>query len=447
MSSAYYLQKAGHDVFVYEAQGRAGGTAQSDFVDGFTVDRGPNGFLTNVHDALELVDELGLKDELAVASDLAQKRFLFKDGRLQALPASPGAFLKTELVSTRAKGRLLLEPFAKKRDPDEDETVYNFAKRHIGEEFAETFMRTMVVGITAGDAREISLAALFPRMRALEDEYGSLIRGMVAKQLAAAREKGTKDHETGGPAGPGGRLTSFREGGAGRLAQALAEVLGERVRLGSRLEHLTKVEGRYHLSFATGERQDADAVVLATPAFVAADLLQDVCPQVQQDLQAIPYADVVVLGLGYKKEDVPHDLQGFGYLVAPGEDQRILGCLWSSSCYPEQAPAGHVLLRVIAGGVLDPLFISLSDDEALSAVREDLKKSLGVSAAPSMVTVVRWLKGIPQYTVGHQARVLNIMKGVQQQPGLYLTGNAYRGVSLNDCVRDAKRIAADVAHG
>jgi oxygen-dependent protoporphyrinogen oxidase len=436
LATAYYLGREGREVVVFEREAAAGGITQSDHLQGYTIDRGPNGFLTNVPETLELAKALGLADELAVAGELAQHRFLFKDGTLQALPTSPMAFVRTRLVSAKAKARLLLEPFAPKRPAGSDETVYEFAQRRVGTEFAEVFMRAMVVGITAGDAKAISLAALFPRMRRLEDDYGSLVRALLATVLR--RRKGT-----GGPAGPGGRLTSFQHGGIALLTHALAAQLGQRVRTGAAVVGLERCNktGNYTVILASGEQYQASAVVLATPAFVSADLLAPLLPETAAELAAIPYAGVRVLGLGFNRRDVPHPLNGFGYLVVPGEGQRILGCLWTSSLFPTQAPPGKVLLRVIGGGVFDPDFVTLDDAEALRIVQHDLRLSLGLTQEPEMVYQIAWPRGIPQYLVGHSARVARIMAAAQALPGLYLTGNAYYGVGLNDCVRDAQRVA------
>ena len=439
LTTAYYLSRQGHQVIVFEREAAAGGITQSDQLQGYTVDRGPNGFLTNVPETLELAKTLGLEEELAVAGELAQHRFLYHHGALQALPTSPMAFVRTRLVSAKAKARLLCEPFAPKRPAGIDETVYEFAQRRVGTEFAEVFMRAMVVGITAGDAKAISLAALFPRMRQLEDDYGSLVRALLATVLR--RRKGT-----GGPAGPGGRLTSFQHGGIARLTRALAEQLGQRVRTGAAVVGLQRCDtGTYTLTLASGEQYQSRAVVLATPAFVSADLLAPLLPEAAAELAAIPYAGVRLLGLGFNRQDVPHPLNGFGYLAVPGEGQRILGCLWTSSLFPTQAPPGKVLLRVIGGGVFDPDFVTIDDSEALRIVQHDLRLSLGITKAPEMVYQLAWPRGIPQYLVGHSTRVARIMAATQSLPGLYLTGNAYYGVGLNDCVRDAQRITRAIA--
>ena len=182
-------------------------------------------------------------------------------------------------------------------------------------------------------------------------------------------------------------------------------------------------------------------MVLATPAFVSAKLLEDLSPTAARTLAGIPYADVWVFGLGYDRIDVPQPLDGFGFLVPRGEGVRSLGVLYSSSLFPEQAPAGKVFLRVICGGTLEPDFINLPDEEALSVVRRDLRVTMGITAEPAFVTQAKWPKGIPQYLLGHRRRVTDIESALGEYPNLYLTGNAFNGVGVNDCVRDALRVA------
>lgn len=226
-----------------------------------------------------------------------------------------------------------------------------------------------------------------------------------------------------------------------RLTEALRERLAGCVRSGAGVENLERDAGGYRVVQSSGEVLTADAVVLATPTFVSADLVKLLAPEASRALQGIPYADVYVFGLGYRRTDVPNALDGFGFLVPRGEGVRVLGVLYSSSLFPDQAPAGRVLLRVIAGGSLDPGFAALSEKEQLSAVRRDLRVTLGVVADPELVERVPWPQGIPQYTLGHSRRVERARGALAAHPGLLLTGNAFDGVGVNDTVRGARETA------
>ncbi|MEJ2666646.1 MAG: protoporphyrinogen oxidase, partial [Deinococcales bacterium] len=431
---------------VLEKDGRVGGTATSDAVDGFLVDRGPNGFLTNVPYAYNLSVELGLSGELLPAADAAQKRFLYFRGRLVPVPTGAGALLRSPLLSPIGKLRMALEPLLPAADADREESVHAFASRRLGREFADVMVAPMVAGVSAGDARQSSLAALFPRMHRLEIEHGGLVRGMLAQQRArrAAKARGeTQQAPAGGPSGPGGRLTSFRSGGAGRLTAALAEVLGERVTTGVAVERIEA--GQERKLRLMPMNLEADAVIVAAPAYAAAAMLEQRAPAAAEALQAIPYAGIRVVALGFPRSAVTHPLDGFGFLVPPGQGLRILGALWTSTLFPSQAPEGSVLVRALAGGMADPGFLDLSEDDAVTAVRRDLEASLGIVAEPGMTHVVSWRRGIPQYTLGHAGRVEAATEAAAAVPGLALTGNAYRGIGLNDCVRDARAVAREVA--
>ena len=450
------------EVMVLERAARVGGTATSDAVDGFLVDRGPNGFLTNVPDAYNLSLELGLQDELLPASEAAQKRFLYFRGRLVPVPTGAGALLRSPLLSLRGKARMALEPFLPAADPRREESVHGFATRRLGREFADVMVAPMVAGVSAGDARQSSLQALFPRMHRLEAEHGGLVRGMLAQQRArrAATARGESGGRVaGGPSGPGGRLTSFRRGGAGRLTQALAEALQGSVYVGVSVDGIdrggarglrvrTSTEPAADPAAPAGPVPDvveADAVIVAAPAYVAAELLRDVAPDAVAPLQAVPYAGIRVVALGFPRSAVSHPLDGFGFLVPPEQGLRVLGSLWTSTLFPPQAPEGMVLLRSLAGGMRDPAFLDLDEDAAIDAVRADLRTSLGIAAEPAMAHVVGWRRGIPQYTLGHRERVEEAVEAAHAVPGLALTGNAYRGIGLNDCVRDARAVGREVA--
>lgn len=463
-------------VHVVDAAPRVGGNLRSDDVDGFVVDHGPNAFLAKGDATLRLVDGLGLTPELVPASAAAKYRYVFRGDRLVRVPTSPLAMATSPLVGPRGLRELIGEPFRPPRSaPDEEETVTAFLRRRLGPHLTRELAAPMVAGITGGDARTISIDALFPGVVAMEAESGSLIRGAI--RAARARRGGP-------PRRPGSQSLTFASGGMGRLPSALADALGDRVQLGcaaTRVERLgpdgvaasdapggtaggtsrakgarargraaaaTRVEPmrgeaptRWRVHFEGAPPIDAHDVVLAVPAFVAARLVRDVVPAALNDLNAVAYAGVRVLALGYRRADVPHAMQGFGYLVAPGTRHRSLGCLWTSSIFPHQAPAGHVALRVIAGGANDPGFVALDDEHALLAVQRDLRLAMGIQRAPVMVRHVVWPQAIPQYGVGHVARVARIESLLASDaPGLHLGANAWHGVAVNDCTARAEAL-------
>jgi protoporphyrinogen/coproporphyrinogen III oxidase len=448
LATAYLAQRAHPelDVVVLEAAADPGGKARSSVDGGHLFDWGPGGFLTNAGETLELALALGLQDRLRPATDAAARRYLYRDGGLRPIPATLGAWLRSELLSPPGRLRALAEPLLGGRSRRE-ESVHDFIARHFGFEAARVLAGVFVAGIAAGDARELSLDALFPRLRKLEESHGSVLRGMRAARRGA--RAGAPPSAVAVTAD--GRLTTL-EGGAQALVDALAAVVGGRLRCGVRvvgLDDLGRPGGGPIALRVTGARGEeivaADAVALAVPAYVAAELLAPTTPEASVALDGIRYADVAVAALGYDRIDVPTVLDAAGVLVPRGEGVRALEVLWSSTAFPQQAPPGKVTLRVVAGGTLDPGFTALGDDELLASVRRDLERTMGIVAEPEAVRIVRWPRGIPQFTLGHAARVETARRATAARwPRLALTGSYLSGVGLDDVVREARAAAAQL---
>jgi protoporphyrinogen/coproporphyrinogen III oxidase len=445
---AIRAQVPGAEILVLERSDRPGGNIRSQRIDGYLCEYGPDGFLDNAPATLEFVNDIGLSPALVPSRDEARRRYIFRNNRLHEVPLSPAAFVTTRLLSTASKLRVLAEPLSA-RAPRHDETILQFAQRHMGREAAQVLVGSMVSGIFAGDASHLSLRACFPKMHEMDSEYGSLVRAMLAKR----RQK----HASNGMGAPAGRLTSFT-GGMEDLVLAAVDSLGPMVRTNRRvigLQHRSAGSGSPRLVGARafsvmceGQRIEADAVVLAGPSHEAADLVRDFAPVAAALLGAIDAAPIAVACLGYDAAALAADrgaLDGFGFLVPRGEGPRILGALWETSIYPGRAPVAKALLRVMIGGALDPQAVDLPDEQLLSTVRDDLERTMGLHIAPEFVHLVRHRRGIPQYTIGHLSRLERIEIALAAHPGLFLAGNSYRGVSVNACIEDAGRIAAQVA--
>lgn len=468
-------------VTVLEPKSRTGGNIGCERDDGFLVEWGPNGFLDNAPETPRLVRALGIETRLLRASDAAGRRFLFTRGRLRPVPMSPPAFLLSNLLTLRGRMRVLREPFVPARS-DSDETIFGFAARRIGEEAARVLVGAMVAGVYAGDAKALSLRACFPKMYELESRYGGLVRGMIAKRKEtrrhakhddvqggaqnAARDGGST--RRGGPAGPGGTLTSFDDG-MHVLTDALETAVrtaGGNIQCGSRIESITPPAASGRPWRITANRElSANVVVLAMPAFGAAPLVATFDPGLAEPLRAIPDAPIVVVALAFTEEQLRNaahtsnaplppratlpprvlpELDGFGFLIPRGEGPRSLGVLWDSSIYPGRAPHGRVLLRAMLGGALDPMAAEMSDDEVLAAVRADLRLTMGLDVQPSRSWILRHPRGIPQYTVGHLERIATLEAGLHRWPGLFLAGNSYHGISVNHCVERSILVARGV---
>jgi oxygen-dependent protoporphyrinogen oxidase len=411
--------------------------------DGFRMEWGPNGFLTNKPHGMELVKELGIEGRLARSSDLARKRFIFSGGVLHRLPETPPAFFRSKLLTLRGRLRICLEPFAPSPPAGFDESLGDFARRRLGTEALEKLIDPMVTGIFAGDPDRMSLRACFPLIHDLERKYGGLVRGM----LGVRREKRKLGVKGGMSAGPGGVLMSFDEG-----VQALADTLAGRLAEGLHLNvSVDRVErhGDGHLLALTadGRREEmtADVVVVATPAYAASKMIAPLDGELAGALDAIPYSPITVAALGYEKATLGNPLDGFGFLIPRGEKRKILGALWDSSVFPNRAPEGKALIRVMVGGVRAPDLATLPEGELLDMARRELRDILGIAAEPILARSFFHDRGIPQYLVGHGRILERIDDRLARLPGLHLNSNAYRGVALNDCVLQSRLAAERIA--
>jgi oxygen-dependent protoporphyrinogen oxidase len=421
------------DVVCLEAGPRAGGNVGTLREGGFVCEWGPTGFLDDAPATLDLVRRLGLTERVLPCNLESATRFLYHRGKLRRL--APATFLTSELLSLGGRLRLLAEPFRGRGLGDADESIAAFASRRLGPEATAVLVDAMVGGIYAGDIRGLSLRATFPKLWELERDHGSLVRGMLARSKRA---------RTGGGKRERARLTSFRTGLA-ELTDALHVALGERLRLASRVTRVTgDGRGGFRLGLADAAPLEADAVVLACPAWAAAPILRELDAPLAAAVSEIPSAPVVVVHLGFEARALGDRRRGFGYLVPSAEGLRTLGTLWTSDIFAERAPAGSVLLTSMLGGARDPGVIDLTDDQAQALALRELKPTMGIATPPTFVRVVKHARGIPQYTLGHPARLATIDERLRGLPRLHLAGNSYRGISINACIEEAQTLSAKI---
>lgn len=438
LAIAYALQQAGmrpDEMVVLEKRSVPGGNVQTEVVDGYTIEKGPNGFLDNVPATLKLIDDLEIESVLP-SNQNAARRFIWRAGKLREIKPNPVAFFASGVLPLSGALRVALEPFQKKGKID-DESVYNFAARRIGKSAAEYLVAAMVQGVFAGDAKQIELKSAFPKMYAMEQRHGSLVKAMIAKSRMKKRQGG------GGPAGPGGKLTSF-DGGMQTLPDTLAAKVQPALQLNSGVSRIGKKDGVFVLTLESGEMVEARTVVCASPAWAAAKQLQPLHAELSTELSSIEYPAVAVVATGFDEKALPEKPDGFGFLVPRGQGVRALGCLWTSSVWRHRAPDGKVLLRTMVGGSVDRDAAVLSDDELIASVLNDLKTTMHITDAPELVKVYRYSQSIAQYTCGHSARVQRIENHFTRIDGLYLSGSSYGGISVNHCIEEAPGVARAV---
>ena len=442
---AYRLKSLGADVLLIESSAQVGGVMQSEAVDGYLIERGPNSSQGS-EELMALVEELGLMGEL-LEGDPKAPAYVYFGGRLHPVPAGAGAFIKSKLLSTAGKLRILREPFIGKRTAGDEESVLSFARRRIGREAAERMVAPFVSGIYAGDAEKISVQAAFPRLWNLEANYGGLIRGTIAKAREAKRAKKAASAVLDKAAPTRRRLVSFKRGMA-TLPQRLAELLGEDLLRGItdcvlRVANPRQAVVAFNRDGAAHEAT-ADHVVVAAPAKAAASILKPVSSELSRLLDDIYYPPLTIVYLAYDVASVATPLDGFGFLVAPSEGMNILGCVWNSSLFAGRAPQGKALLTAFVGGARRPEAARSPDAELVATAHAELRAVLGIKGEPTVVGITRWERAIPQYNIGHRDRVQRIEALLNQTHGLHLAGNYLHGVSTGDVIKEADRVARGV---
>ncbi|MBI5776373.1 MAG: protoporphyrinogen oxidase, partial [Nitrospirae bacterium] len=426
-----------------------GGKIVTHRVGDLTIEAGPDSFLSQKPWALELCDKLGLAGRLINTNAHQKKTFVYSRGRLRELPeglvvivpTKLGPFLKSGLISWPGILRMGMDLALPARRTDGDESLASFFSRRLGREAFERVVEPLMAGIYAGDAAQISLRATFPRFLELERQHGSLIRGMLASR----------------PAGTSSGLTMFvtLQDGLAELVRALlarlttagAKLMTQQSVAAMRVRQTNTnhpIGWTYDLTLGNNSVISADAVVLATPAFVSSDLVRPLSPIASELLGAIPFASTATVSLAYKEGTLGAEVSGFGFVVPRVEQRDLLAATWTSLKWPHRAPASQTLVRCYLGGVGREAILQEDDRALIRRVREELRSMTGVTGEPAYAEVNRWERGMPQYTLGHLDRLDTIQRSLDRYPGLVLAGASYRGIGIPDCIRDGTDAASAV---
>jgi len=429
---AHALSKAGIQAQVLEASQHAGGLIASETRDGFSLELGPQSF-SGTPVLLALCEELGIADQLLQAPANAP-RYVLINGALKAVPLNPSAMLTTSLLSSRTKWRIARDAIGSTRAPENDESIAAFVRRKFGEEALDWLVGPFVSGIYAGDPERLSLRSAFPQLYEAEKSAGSVIRGM----LRATKSRKPRERPT---------LQSFQEGNQ-TLVRALASKIGSNLQLGAEVVGVAargeSQDVKFEVRIRGGASEQvllANRLVVATDADVAGALLRDVNAGFEPLLSGIEYAPVAVVSLGYRRQDVGHSLDGFGFLVPRSSGLRTLGTVWNSSLFPGRAPAGHVLLTSFVGGATDPAAPPLSGGELAQLVHREIAPVLQIRAAAMFSHVQTYRRALPQYNIGYEKRLGALEKLRRDFPGLFFVGNYLRGPAIGNCVDQAKETA------
>lgn len=454
LSAAWFIQQANEaDYTVLEQADQWGGKILTETVDTggdgepFVVEYGPDSFITTKPYANDLAKALGVEDRVMGTNNEMRKVFVLNRGKVMQMPEGMMLIIPTKfapfafspLISIPGKLRMALEPFIPTRRDDGDESLSEFVERRLGREVVDKLAEPLLSGIYNTDAEEQSIMATFPRFRKMEQQYGSLTRGMLAAKRKRQQAK-KQQAQNGNESKSKGMFVSFQSGMA-EIIDALTEQLTGDLRLNASVTALEPDgSGGYRVTLAGGDTIDADAVIVATPAQPAARLLQDASPEGAAIVNEIPYVSTGTMSIAYRKADLPRPLDGFGIVIPSSEERPINAITWTSSKLKHRAPDDHALIRVFFGGSRSPQSMELDDDDLRRVVLAEVQALMDIDADPVFTRVFRWRDAVPQYVVGHQERIAEL--DALLPPGLEVAGSAYRGSGVPDCVHSAE-IAAE----
>jgi oxygen-dependent protoporphyrinogen oxidase len=436
---AYWLKQVGVEVVVFEKDSEVGGTMKTIREGGWLVETGPNSALETTPLFQELLDDLGITEKRTYANKAAAKRYIVRNGGLHPLPMSPGSFLKSRLWTARGKLRLLKEPFVGRSD--HEESISEFVARRLGREFLDYAVNPFIAGVYAGDPRQLSVRVALPKLFALEEKYGGLLKGLIlGRKERRARAEKSKSRA---------QLFSFIDG-MQSLPEALSAKLGDSVRLSTPVENIIPIRaGRFPMyTVYTSDRrpvsQDVSAVVLAGPAYATANMIRPIDPDMSKTLEAIYYPPVVEVFLGFQNEQVERSPDGFGFLVPEKEERKILGTIFSSTIFPQRAPEGTVAFTSFLGGARQPELALLVDEDLEKLVVDELQSLMKIKGEPIYSKIIRWEKAIPQYTLRYD-KILKAMDRFELNfRGAFLCSNYRGGIAVGDCLMNAKKTAERV---
>ncbi len=417
----------------------------------FVIEGGPDTFVVTKPWGVKLCKELGIADRLRGTNPDTKKTYILKNQKLHELPGGltmmvPTEFLpmiRTGLLSLPAKARMSLDFLLPPARANGDETLGAFVTRRLGRAAYENLIEPLMSGIYAGDGDKLSLQSTFPYLRDLELEYGGLVKGALALRRERTRKASANE---GNPAPTPGSRSLFLtpQTGLAEIVEALVQHLessGVALHLHKAVNTIRQTPDGYLIILSNGETLAANGVILATPSFITANLIESIAPDLAAELRPIEYVSTATVTLAFRKADLPKPLDGYGYVIPRREGRKALACTWTSTKFPHRAPEGYALLRVFIGRAGQEAEIPWDDAGLLRLARDELNLTLGITAEPLLTRIYRWEKSMPQYNLGHQERLQQIERLLSAYPGIALAGNAYQGIGIPDCIHSGKLAA------
>ncbi|MCU0344339.1 MAG: protoporphyrinogen oxidase [Ignavibacterium sp.] len=431
LTTAYLLSKKGFDVVILEKNNSVGGSIESVLENGFLFDRGPNSALETTPVIGQLINELNLEPELLYASKQANKRYILRDNKLHSLPMSPQGLIKTKLFSGKAKLRLMAEPFIGRSNDGYYQSLAEFVKRRLGQEFLDYAINPFVAGVYAGRPEDLSVKSAFPKLYALEEKYGGLIVGTI-RSIRERKKRAEVAKQSA-------KMLSFKSGMIA-LPKAIEKYFGERVLLSSEVTSIDKNQNGYTVAYQQNgniNKLNCDAVLSTIPSFCASSLFTKYSKDFKTHADAIYYPPVLVYYLVYDRKLIKQDLDGFGFLIPAKENKSFLGALWSSVIFSDRTDETKAAFTLFIGGSRNPDFVKEDRTSLLTKVRKEFEALMGITAEPVYSSERFWEKAIPQYNLGYVEHERFFDEFEKQNPGIFISGNFRGGISVGDCIKNA----------
>ncbi|MBI5750304.1 MAG: protoporphyrinogen oxidase [Nitrospinae bacterium] len=474
LATAYSLEERAEregksvSITLLEKKNQIGGNILTERVGDFLIEGGPDCFLSEKPWAIQLCERLGMRESLLRTNDEFRKTYILWNGHLYELPEGVILMIPTEifpllksnLISLSGKIRMGMELFIPKKESSDDESLSQFVRRRLGQEALDKIAAPLVAGVHAEDPDTMSVKSRFPRFVQMEEEYGSLIKGMIAKrrEMRMAGSKGNKPKYTmfmtlkdGLSEMPATIVQNLKSTEILTNKEVLSVdkvssnvILSEAKNLNHVVSEAKLMKHKYKVSLKNGEVLDADTVVFASPSYETARLLTGIDDSISDLLNKIPYTSTATVSLAFKKDSIFHPMNGFGFLVPSQEKRRITGATWVSRKFSYRSPDDSVLIRCFIGGSHNEKLIFLNDKDMIEMVKRELRDIMGITSEPLLTRIYRWERAMPQYTIGHEGRLSILDKKLSEYPGIFLTGSSYRGSGISECIKDGQLTAESV---
>lgn len=438
LAAAYWLHKDGFDIQILEAKHEPGGTMETSHEEGFLIDYGPNSGLETTPLIRQLVDEIGLSDEMIYASEVSNKRYILRNNRLHELPMNVISFLRTKLFSVKGKFRLTGEPFIGKSVDGYYQSIAEFVQRRLGKEFLDYAIDPFVSGVFAGDPYKLSVKSAFPKLYRLEEVYGGLVKGMI--KGASERKKRAEESKQSA------KMFSFKSG-MQTFPKAISQKFKNNIIYNSSVKRVERTStspgAKWKISYElNGQIQEilSDHVLSTVPAYVAAKIFGGLDHYLIQHLNEIYYPPVMVLYLGFNRKDIGLPLDGFGFLIPSKEKKNFLGAIWSSIIFPNRSADDQAAFTLFVGGARSPQLFETDKQELIDKALREFKQIMNINSDPIFLREKLWMEAIPQYNIGYIEHENYFNKFEKDNPGIFLSGNYRGGISVGDCIKNSEEV-------